>query len=41
MIELIMGLGIGITLLWFASKYYCFKNKKEWNKFKIKWLQQQ
>jgi len=41
MIEFIIGIGCGILFIWILSKYYCFQNKIEWNKFKRKWLQQQ
>ncbi len=41
MIEFIIGIGLGMILIWITSKYYCFKKREEWNKFKIKWLQQQ
>ena len=38
MIELLVGIGIGICLLWFFSKLYCFKNKNGWNNFKVNYL---
>lgn len=43
--SLILGIIIGMCLIWLASKYYCFNNPKEWNKFKKeyskKWQSQQ
>ena len=30
----VIAFSIGIITLWLLSKWYCFKNKKEWNKFK-------
>lgn len=36
--ELIIGIVIGIIGLWICSKIYCFKNFKEWNKFRKSYL---
>jgi len=30
MIKIILGFVLGILFLWFVSKYYCFRNSKEW-----------
>jgi hypothetical protein len=41
MMEFIIGIFLGMVLLYLFSKYYCFKNREEWEKFKknyeIKW----
>ena len=39
--ELIFGIIIGMVLIYLVSKFFCFKNQKEWNKFKNRWLQSQ
>ena len=41
MIEFIIGLIIGMVLIYLLSKYICFKNQKEWKGFKRKWQSQQ
>ena len=32
---ILTGIVIGIIGLWLISKFYCFKNSKEWEKFKL------
>ncbi len=39
--ELLIGILIGMVLIYLISKFICFKNPKEWNRFKKKWQQKQ
>jgi len=38
MIEYFLFFLLGIFSLWFISRYYCFKHKKEWRQFKLNYL---